>query len=230
MAHPLLKVTNLSVDLENNRILDDINFEVNPGETLALIGPNGAGKSVLFRTLLGMHPYQGKIEWAPNVRLGYVPQRFNVEGDLPITVGEFLNLRSGKRRQIVKEIEALGFTKEILKDRLGFLSGGQQQRVLIAWALLDHPDLLLFDEPTAGVDIAGGETVYSLLNKLQEERKMTTIIISHELQIVFQHATKVLCINKSTICYGPPRTALTGEILSKLFRVEMEHHKERHHD
>ena len=230
MATPLLKVENLSVDLEKNRILDNISFEAYPGETLALIGPNGAGKSVLFRTLLGMHPYQGKIKWGPNVRIGYVPQRFSVEPDLPITVGEFLNLRSGKRRGIIAEIEALGFTKEILQDRLGVLSGGQQQRVLIAWALLDHPDLLLFDEPTAGVDIAGGETVYSLLHKLQQERNMTTIIISHELQVVFQHATKVLCINQSTVCYGPPKTALTGEILSKLFRVEMEHHKEHHRD
>jgi len=230
MTTPLLKVDNLSVDLEKNRILDNISFEVNQGETLALIGPNGAGKSVLFRTLLGMHHYKGRITWGPNVKLGYVPQRFDVEPDLPITVGEFLNLRSGKRRGVIAEIEALGFTKEILKDRLGVLSGGQQQRVLIAWALLDHPDLLLFDEPTAGVDIAGGETVYSLLHKLQTERKMTTIIISHELQVVFQHATKVLCINQSTVCYGPPKTALTGEILSKLFRVEMEHHEEHHHD
>lgn len=112
---------------------------------------------------------------------------------------------------------------------MGVLSGGQQQRALIAWALLGNPDLLLFDEPTSGVDIAGGETIYTLLHRLQTQRKLTIVLISHELQVVFQHATKVLCVNKTTMCYGPPHQALDAVTLAKLFGLEMEHHHEEHH-
>ncbi len=225
----MLKVSNLSVELGEHPIIEDISFEVDQGETLAVIGPNGAGKTVLFRTLLGLIPYRGKIEWKPGVKIGYVPQRFSLTPDLPLTVAEFLKLKSKNLHEIETELAAVGFERDILNQQIGVLSGGQQQRVLIAWALLGNPDILLFDEPTSGIDIAGGETIYSLLHKLQARKKLTIILISHELQIVFQHATKVLCINKTTMCYGPPRQALDSVTLAKLFGIEFEHHHEEHH-
>lgn len=230
MEQPLLKVSHLSVGFERHIVLEDISFEVQPGETLAVIGPNGAGKTVLFRTLLGLHPYQGKIEWQPGVKIGYVPQRFSLTPDLPLTVREFLQLKSRNPREIEEELTGVGFEKGFLKHPLGVLSTGQQQRVLIAWALLGKPNLLLFDEPTSGVDPAGDETIYHLLHKLQTQRGLTIILISHELQIVFQHATKVLCLNKTTMCYGPPRQALDTTTLAKLFRVETKHHQGEHRD
>ncbi len=217
------------MELEQHRILEDINFEVNEGETLAVIGPNGAGKTVLFRTLLGLVPYQGKIVWKPGIKMGYVPQRFSITPDLPLTVTEFLKLKSKNSQEVEEELTAVGFEKEMFDHQLGVLSGGQQQRVLIAWALLDNPDVLLFDEPTSGIDIAGDETIYHLIHRLQTHKKLTVILISHELQIVFQHATKVLCLNKERICYGPPKQALDSATLARLFGVETEHHHE-HHD
>jgi len=230
VKQPLLKVSNLFVELEEHPILEDISFEVERGETLAIIGPNGAGKTVLFRTLLGLVPHKGKIEWEPGVKIGYVPQKLSVEPDLPLTVREFLSFKDRSFEEIETELAAVGLEKDILHHQLGVLSGGQLQRVLIAWALLGGPDVLLFDEPTSGVDIAAGETIYSLLHKLQASRKLTMLLISHDLQVVFQHATKVLCLSKERICYGPPKEALDSVTLAKLFGVEVAHnHNEHHH-
>jgi zinc transport system ATP-binding protein len=110
---------------------------------------------------------------------------------------------------------------------LGFLSGGQLQRVLIAWALAGHPDILLFDEPTTGVDLSAEESIYSLLKKLQDQESLTLILISHELQVVYRYATNVLCLNKEGLCYGPPHQALTQDALSKLFgeHTSIYHHQ-----
>jgi len=230
VEQPLLKVSNLFVELEQHRILEDISFEVGRGETLAVVGPNGAGKTVLFRTLLGLIPYKGKIEWIPGVKIGYVPQRFSIEPDLPLTVAEFLKLKGGSPKEIETEISSVGFGKEILNQQIGVLSSGQQQRVLIAWALVGNPDILLFDEPTSGIDIAAGETIYHFLHKLQVGRKLTILLISHDLQVVFQHATKVICLDREQICFGPPKQALDATTLARLFGVELEHHHCEHHD
>ncbi len=226
MEQPLLKVSNLSVELAQHQILEDVSFEVERGETLAVIGPNGAGKTVLFRTLLGLIPYKGRIEWKPGVKIGYVPQKLSIESDLPLTVGEFLSLKDESSEEIESALSSVGSTKEILDHQIGFLSGGQLQKILIAWALVGHPDVLLFDEPTSGIDTATGETIYHFLHRLQISRKLTTLLISHDIQVVFQHATKVVCLDKARRCYGPPKEVLDSETLAKLFGVEVGHHHE----
>jgi zinc transport system ATP-binding protein len=117
-----------------------------------------------------------------------------------------------------------------LKQRLGWLSGGQLQRVLIAWALLDNPDVLLFDEPTAGIDVGGEETIYNLLKKLHSERNLTIFLISHDLNIVYKYANNVLCINKEMICYGVPATVLDPQSLVKLYGGDAGFYKHDHHE
>ena len=118
--------------------------------------------------------------------------------------------------------------RHLLNQRMGWLSGGQLQRVLIAWALLDNPDVLLFDEPTAGIDVGGEETIYNLLKKLNDERNLTILLISHDLNIVYKYADSVLCLNKEKICFGPPREVLDPQALIKLYGGEARFYKHEH--
>jgi zinc transport system ATP-binding protein len=230
MSENILSASHLNVRLNQNHIIQDLSFEVKKGETLAIIGPNGAGKTVLFRTLLGLIPYSGKIEWAPDIKIGYVPQRMYVEPDLPLTAADFFCLKNTSRQEIHRVLSSVGFTQDadaILNHKLGSLSGGQLQRVLIAWALVGHPDMLLFDEPTSGVDLSAEESIYSLLHRLQGHENLTILLISHELQVVYRYATNVLCLNKEGLCYGPPHKALTPDALSRLFgeHTSIYHHR-----
>ncbi len=226
----ILTVTSLSVSFGNQKVLDNISFSVERDGTLAIIGPNGAGKSVLFRAILGLIPYDGEVKWADDVKIGYVPQKLFVQKDLPLTVLEFLKLKENNISNIEKVLNSVGIKKTgILKTRLGDLSGGEIQRVLIANALLGNPQVLLFDEPTSGVDIAGEETIYSLIERLKKEVDLTIIFISHELDIVYQHATDVLCLNKEKICFGKPREVIDKETLSKMYGEDVKVYKHYEH-
>lgn len=235
----VLKVDNLSVKFHDHEILKDVSFSVNKGDVLAIVGPNGAGKSVLFRAILGLIPHSGQVHWSRNIRVNYAPQKFNIDRDIPLSVGEFFKFKTKNYKNIVKALEAVGLTdskhddyhikKHILGERLGWLSGGQLQRVLIAWAIIDNPDVLLFDEPTTGIDVGGEETIYNLLSKLNKERSMTILLISHELNIVYKYAANVLCLNKEMVCYGIPSEVLDPESLSKLYGGEAGFYKHTHH-
>ncbi len=237
MEQPILKVEGLNVELNQNQILSNVSFEVKEKETLVILGPNGAGKTILFRALLGLVPYQGTVKWREGTKISYVPQRLSVERDLPVTTREFLKLKGGTEPEITKALAAVGFEENkphaghlrdhILNRKIGVLSGGEFQRVLIAWALLGHPNVLLFDEPTAGVDISSEVTVYSLLHQLKEKENLTILLISHELEVVYHFATSVLCLNKKSVCYGPPREALNSESLTKLFGADTSYYQ--HH-
>lgn len=226
----ILEVNNLTVKFGNQKVLDNVSFSVERDGTLAIIGPNGAGKTVLFRTILGLIPYEGEVKWAPNIKIGYVPQKLFVPKDLPLTVLEFLKLKENNILNIEKVLNSVGIKKTgILKTRLGDLSGGEMQRVLIANALLGNPQVLLFDEPTSGVDIAGEETIYGLIERLKKEIDLTIIFISHELDIVYRHATDVLCLNKEKICFGVPREVIDKETLSKMYGEDVKVYKHYEH-
>jgi zinc transport system ATP-binding protein len=235
----ILKVENLSVKFENHTALTGISFELNKGDTLAILGPNGAGKSVLFRAILGLIPYSGKVEWSLKLKINYVPQKFHIEKDIPLSVWEFMKFKSSSHDEIISALKAVGLAdghdeyhmeEHFLKQRLGWLSGGQLQRVLIAWSILDNPDVLLFDEPTTGIDIGGEETIYHLLRKLNTERKMSMLLISHDLNIVYKYADSVICLNKQMFCYGIPSQALDPLALHKLYGDEMNFYKHEHTD
>ncbi len=231
----LLSVSNLNVRFDHHVILKDISFKVGFDDSVAVIGPNGAGKTVLFRAILGLVPYEGKVEWAPNVKIGYVPQKLFVAKDIPLAVVEFLGFKEKDPKKIYSILEEVGFGEKgsqdvhqgnrLLKTKLGVLSGGELQRVAIAFALLGEPQVLLFDEPTSGIDISGEETVYSLITRLQKEKRLTVIFISHELTIVYKHANNVLCLNKEKISIGPPRKVIDKKTLEKLYGEEVHLHK-----
>lgn len=224
-AIPILEVRDLSVSFDNLEVLKDISFSVNEGDFLAIIGPNGAGKTVLFRALMGLISYDGEIKWRTNIKIGYVPQKLMEHAELPLTVREFFLLKSKKLffkdKQIINsiahELKSVDISADVLDQQLINLSRGQLQRVLISWAILGHPQILLFDEPTAGIDIAGEKSVYNMLCKLRDERGMTIIMISHDLNVVYRYANSVLCLNKERLCYGEPEKTLTSKQIKQLY-------------
>src|SRR3989344_7233328 len=170
---PILEVKNLSVRYGEQSILENISFDLEKGDTLAIIGPNGSGKTTLLRAILGATRYTGEIKISTGAEIGYVPQKIDLERDLPITVQEFLLLKSKQGESSAysprRALELVNLPADFLKKRIGELSAGEFQRALIAWAVIDRPNLLLFDEPTASVDVAGQETVYELLHRLHDK-------------------------------------------------------------
>ncbi len=222
---PVLTVQDVSVTLERDSILRNISFQLTQGEAFAVIGPNGAGKTVLFRALLGLLPHTGVVRWRPDVKIGYVPQRFSVDRSAPVTAMEFFLLQSpgfwrpsaAFTRQLDRELSLMGLKRDVLRKGLGELSGGETQRVLIASALLRKPSVLLLDEPTAAVDAGFEETIYALLHRVQTERRTALLLISHDLNVVYRYAQRVLCLNKSVVCQGPPVEALNPQALATLY-------------
>lgn len=234
MKSVLLTVKNLSVKFGEQEVVKNVSFELREGEVLAVIGPNGSGKSVLMKTLIGIiSPTSGEISWAPGVKVGYLPQRFHVDYYLPMTVAEFLQLKPNSSTQIKKIVSLAGLNEKRLKQHLAHLSSGELQKVLLAWALIDKPNILIFDEPTENVDVVGQASIYKLLQNLQETLKVALIIVSHDLHAVYRHADHVLCLNQQMICYGVPEKELTAEKLSRLYGghhafFHHQHHHERH--
>ncbi len=225
----VLEVSDLGVTFDRQIILENLSFNVKRGEILTILGPNGAGKTVLLRTLLGLVPHRGTIEWRAGVRIGYVPQRLPYIRDIPISVGDFFALKGHSGLETREMLRAVGLRDELLKQRMGELSSGQFQRILIAWGLVGDPQVLLFDEPTTGVDITGEETVYNLLERLHRERDLTMLIVTHDLAVVYKLSSTVLCLNRQAICHGPPVAVLTPEALEQLYGTEVkyyQHHQE----
>lgn len=230
----LLEVKDLSVVLDGKKILDNVSFEIHPEEVLAVIGPNGSGKTVLLKTLLGLIPItKGEVKWAPGVKVGYLPQRFHVDYYLPMTVGEFFKLKSNPAHTPTATLALVHAPATWLNKNLSHLSSGQLQKVLLAWAIMDEPQLLFFDEPTENVDVIGQESVYQLLHDLQDKMGVAVILVSHDLQIIYRYANHVLCLNQKMVCYGEPHIALTTEKLSELYGdhafFHHHHYGEHHH-
>lgn len=221
----ILEVKNLSVTLGSESILRGISFSVKRGEAFAVIGPNGAGKTVLFQTLLGILPHKGEVRWKEGVRVGYVPQKFYTDKSVPISIKEFFLLQAPSFwfppktffKHLGHELKLVGLSESVLQKQVNQLSGGELQRLLISWTMLNHPDVLLFDEPTTGIDAGFEETIYNIIHRLQDERETTILLISHDLNIVYRHAQNVLCINKEMICQGKPTDVLNPQELTRLY-------------
>ena len=226
----VLQVSDLKVTLENDVVLDNVSFTVRQGEVLTILGPNGAGKTVLLRALLGTLPHEGSIVWKEGVRIGYVPQRLPYIKNIPLSVAEFFALKRNVQSDVEVDelLRLVGLGPEAGTKQIGDISSGQFQRILIAWALANDPDVLLFDEPTAGIDIGGEETVYALLARLHRERNLTMFIVTHDLSLVHRLSSMVLCLNRQLVCMGPPLATLTQENLQRLFGREVTLYKHKH--
>lgn len=212
---PVLTVSHLGVVLEGRTVLRDISFTLPRGTTLAIVGPNGAGKTVLLRSLLGLVHHSGTVSWAPNVKIGLVPQNFAVT-DVPITVREFLSLN--RARDYGEFLAICGLDPgRILDERLGALSGGELQRVLIAWALVDDPSVLLVDEPTAHIDVGAEDLILETLNRIERERGLSILLVSHDIHNVMAYSDSALALNAGIIYSGPSRGLSDPDLLIRIF-------------
>jgi zinc transport system ATP-binding protein len=228
MEKVILMVKNLNVKLNGEEILIDLSFNVDEGDVLAILGPNGAGKTTLLKALLGILPFEGLVEWRKGIKIGYVPQRLPFIKDVPLSVKEFFKLENASENETKEILKSIGLEEEILGKKIGDLSSGQFQRILIGWALASDPHVLLFDEPLAGIDLGGQESVYNLLERLKEEKNLTILFVTHELSIVYRSANKVLCLNKRMLCSGVPKEKLTSEAISNLYAGQVKFYQHKH--
>ena len=234
-----LEIDELTVDLNGIRVLDRVSLALEKGEVAAVVGPNGAGKTTLLKAVLGLVPVvSGTVSVAgrkvePHHRgalpIGYVPQRMEFDRGFPITVAEFAGLRlsagptaflqrRGETRALVMEALHRVGAGHLAQRLLGRLSGGELQRTLIAFALLGNPEILFLDEPLAGLDISGEETLYQLVDELRRTSPpLTVLMVSHDLQVVYRRASRVFCLNRSLICSGSPTEVLTEENLRRAY-------------
>ncbi|MEI7741946.1 MAG: metal ABC transporter ATP-binding protein [bacterium] len=230
----LLNAHDITVKYGGHLVVDHVSFELNRGEVMAIVGPNGAGKSTLMKAVLGLIPCEGRVHWHEDVRIGYVPQHLNFDRDFPITVEELFALKittkhvQRETKRLLEEVHAGHLAGKLL----GSLSGGEMQRVFIAYALANDPEILFFDEPSSGIDVTGEETIYALIHELSEAKKLTIVLISHDLDIVYEHATSVLCLNRRMVCHGVPRVALSASNIDKLYgkHTGVYGHEHSHHD
>src|SRR5205823_4773229 len=218
MTEALVEVRGLRVELGGVPILRGIDADVARGKITALIGLNGSGKTTLLRAILKEVPYAGRVRFhcghdhshpAPE-HIGYVPQKLTVDARLPLTVRDLLALALQRRplflgigkptlARMEKLLERVWIPLTILDRPVEKLSGGELQRVLLALALEPQPELLLLDEPAAGVDFQHAEKFYELLADLNRQTGVTILLVSHELNVVNRHAHHVLCLKDGRV-------------------------------
>ncbi len=227
---------NVTVERGGVSILDTVTAMVPRGGCTAIIGPNGAGKTTLLLALLGEVSYKGFIHTACSVdgacsRIGYVPQHLIFDRGMPITVTEFLVMGNQKKplwlgiqrdlkMQSLEQLSSVN-AEHLAERKLGALSGGEIQRVLLALALQQEPELLVLDEPAAGVDLQGENLFCELLDGLRKTKGFTQLMVSHDLATVTHHATHVICLNHKVAAEGPPHLTLTSDTLSAIFGMHM---------
>jgi len=236
-----VEIEHLTVQYRDVKALDDVSFTVNEGDFLGIIGPNGAGKSTLFSTMLGINAnYEGTIKFfGTDIRkskdylkeIGYVPQKPIFEKNFPATVNDIvrMSLRRESDEKNVEQILQQLWIHELSQRRIGELSGGQLQRVFIAKALVNHPKLLILDEPVTGIDKQSIDLFYSILRELNSQQKITIIWSSHDLDAVNQLANKVACLNRTLFFHGESEDFFENEDLVKQYsEASMQEHMHHH--
>ncbi|MFH1461855.1 MAG: ATP-binding cassette domain-containing protein, partial [bacterium] len=182
----ILKVENLNVSFNNEQILKGITFSIKKKDVFIILGPNGSGKSTLLRAMLGLIPHTGKVTWNTK-NISYLPsQEFLTRKNLPpLNIKEFFAFKTSSENKVIQILKEVGLDKSILNKQFNELSTGQFQRMTIAWSLVGKPKVLIFDEPTSGIDIGGEETIYTVLHEFWEKWGLTIILVTHDLNIVW---------------------------------------------
>ena len=234
---PLVTIQDLRVTLGGRPILRGLNADIERGQITALLGLNGSGKTTLLRALLKEVPSSGRIRFhcghdhsrpTPE-HIGYVPQKLRIDTNLPLTVRDLFGLSLQRRpiffgisaalvQQIRQMLAGVGARPDLLDSPMDKLSGGEQQRILLALALVPNPELLLLDEPGAGIDFQDQQGFYDLIARLNHDRGVTVLLVSHDTSVVSRHAHHVLCLRDGNVrCQGPPVEIMRPEMLEQVF-------------
>jgi zinc transport system ATP-binding protein len=222
-------------------VLRDITMRVEPNTKMGILGPNGGGKSTLIKLILGMlEPYTGTIrvlgqtphQARRNGLIGYLPQRILADIDWPLSVQQVIamplraklrpwtKLSSEDQASVDRAIELLEIG-DLRDRRIGSLSGGQLQRTMIARAISTRPKLLVLDEPTLGVDIAGQQQFSSLIDTISDELGLTTIVVTHDMRALVAVADRVACLSRTLHFHDAPE-GLTPSVLAQVFAHDIE--------
>ncbi len=230
---PALNAQNLSVHYNGRLALEDVSIQVDAGLTVAVVGPNGAGKSTLFHVLAGvLQPTNGSVQvygHRPTRFLctAYVTQSNQVDWTFPVCVADVVMMgRTGalglfrrprtQDRLVVEENLARAGISHLANRQINELSSGQKQRMFIARALAQNADLLLFDEPLAGLDVSSQEQVFDILDDLKESGK-TVFFATHDLDLARERFDRILLLNRRLIAFGEDREVLSADKLSAAF-------------
>lgn len=234
---PAVEANDVTAGYDGEVVIKDINLEIEDGDFFGIIGPNGGGKSTFLKAVLGLiKPMKGNIRvYGKNPLkarkyMGYVPQHTEFDKDFPITV--FNVVMMGRRRmkglkpfysshdkkEVKRSLEEVGMWDQ-RKNHISQLSGGQKQRVYIARALATDPKILLLDEPTASIDAKMQESIYGLLEKLNENR--TIILVTHDISVVSSHVGTVACMNRH-IFKSEEGNELTPEMIEESYQCPVD--------
>ena len=236
MDDAIISFDNLRIGYQGRALLDDISLAIEAGSFTSILGTNGSGKSTMLKTLLGLiPPLSGGIRLRMNGAgapvFGYVPQSMELDGLYPLTgfdvavMGSYGRTRPGRRvsgleRAFVKQCLAAAGADGFAEGRFAELSGGQKQRVLIARALVTRPDVLVLDEPTAGVDAAATNAVLEFIAAVHKEKRITVILVTHDLSLVRLHSQYVIWLHRGKILHGATADMLTPERMAEIFEME----------
>ncbi len=218
MSRLLVEVAGVSVRLGDHQALEQVDLALHEREIVSLIGPNGAGKSTLVKLVLGiLEPDTGRVTRAPGLRFAYMPQRLAIDPTLPIDVDRLLDLphrhSASEKREALERVGVTGLGRRPLQA----LSGGELQRVLLARALLRRPDLLVLDEPAAGIDYQGQAAFFGLIDSVRREQGCGILVVSHDLHLVMAATDRVVCLNRHICCSGTPEAVGDDPVYLELF-------------
>jgi len=214
-ATELFRAGHLTVLAGGRPIIENVNLSIARGEIVVLIGPNGSGKTTLLRALQGLVPSRGTIERAADLRIGYVPQNFPRDPSLPLTVHRLMRMNGGEN-DAASALERVGIAG-LATAQVATLSGGEMARALLARAITRRPNLLILDEPLAGVDVTGEAALYHLIADLRDELRCGVLLVSHDLHVVMAEASRVICLNRHICCEGTPEAVIRNPEFARQF-------------
>lgn len=241
----VIEAKNLSGGYPTNAVWENANFSIRKGEFVAVLGPNGAGKTTMFRLLLGLSkPLKGslsvfgKVPSRGNPRIGYIPQRHQIDTDTNIEALQLVRLglhgnhmgicmKKGCAEKAMATLKVVG-AEELAHRPLGSLSGGELQRIFLAEAIVGEPDLLLLDEPLSNLDIKRESDFVELIDSVVRSRGVTALLIAHNINPLLPVLDKVMYVANGQVTDGKPSEILTSEALSKLYGIPVEVLKDSH--
>ena len=233
MSNAFITLDSLAIGYDGQTVLASISLAIARGSFTALLGANGSGKSTLLKTLLGLQPpIAGHIRVTGKPVFGYVPQTIQFDPLYPLTgfdvalMGVYGRIGAARRvpsaeRSFARECLHATAAEDFSHKRFAALSGGQKQRVLIARALATKPDVLVLDEPTASVDAAATHALLEFISQIHEERKLTILLVTHDLPLVRKHAQQVIWLHDGQVLHGTVSELLTPERMAEIFELEI---------